>query len=130
MNDKLSDMNDEFIIHEVMEGSELELEEIMDKYGIDELQAVWDNDPPILSNEPDVGSKNHEWIRIDESKEDPLVDFYVDGKPKRTNYKWRAVKYKCRKCESVILVPAGEDISEIYGAPDCREIVVSEVMET
>jgi rubrerythrin len=131
MSDKLSKLADDLIVHEVMEGSDEELESVMDECGIEPLTALWDHEPPKLPNVPDTSSNRHEWIRIKESDETEMnSSLYLKNNKEMMNGKrWRAFTYECRKCGAKIIVPASENDLNGYGALTCNECLVSYVME-
>jgi len=117
MNDKLSELADKLIVHEVMEGSDEELYSIIDECEDYLLVMLWDHEPS-LPNMPDTSSNKHEWVCIKESVKQSI----------EINASWRAFTYECRKCGSKIMVPASEDDLSLYGAPTCNECLVSDVM--
>jgi hypothetical protein len=112
-----------------MEGSSEELESIMDKHGVEPLEALWDHEPPKLSKTPNITSNKHEWVHIEESKEAYGDKGMMIEERNEKQEKWRAFTYECRKCGSRIIVPASESDLSVYGTPTCNECLVSNVMD-
>jgi hypothetical protein len=76
MSNKLSEIADVLAVYEVMEGSNEDLDSIMDKYGDEPLILLWDCEPPKLADTQDITSDKHEWVLIKESEEESEVYIY------------------------------------------------------
>ena len=70
MKNELSELADELMV--IMEGSDEELNSILDQYGDETLTMLWDHESPKLPDTPDTSSNKHEWIRTKESMEQSM----------------------------------------------------------